>query len=126
MAGRRRERWLDPAHWASWKPFGWGERKPPNYSAITGAISENRDNLAYAWRILRYGVCDGCSLGTSGLSDWTLDQVHLCNVRLRLLRLNTAPEMDGAVLGDVRNLEGKKSTELHIKLYSAPERVAFG
>lgn len=25
------------------------------------------------------------------LHDWTLDEIHLCNVRLRLLRLNTMP-----------------------------------
>ncbi|HUB72172.1 MAG TPA: FdhF/YdeP family oxidoreductase [Acidimicrobiales bacterium] len=113
MRSRRREKWADPAHWASWKPFGIGEQKPNNYAAIADAIAENKGNLAYAWRILRHGVCDGCALGTTGMRDWTLDQVHLCNVRLRLLRLNTAPAMDGALLGDVARLQGKKSTELH-------------
>ena len=54
----------------------------------------NRDNLPYAWRVLTRGVCDGCALGTSGVRDWTLDGVHLCLVRLELLRLldRVAPE----------------------------------
>jgi molybdopterin-dependent oxidoreductase alpha subunit len=47
------------------------------------------------------------------MRDWTLDQVHLCNVRLRLLRLNTAPAFDPGLLADVSKLEGKRSTELH-------------
>jgi molybdopterin-dependent oxidoreductase alpha subunit len=109
----RREKLLDPAHWASLKPFGLGERKPGNYGAILKAISENRDSLGYAWRILAHGACDGCALGTSGMRDWTLDQVHLCNVRLRLLRLNTAPPLDTALLADTSRLRGKRATELH-------------
>jgi hypothetical protein len=24
------------------------------------------------------GVCDGCALGTTGLRDWTLEEIHLC------------------------------------------------
>jgi molybdopterin-dependent oxidoreductase alpha subunit len=104
---------VDPAHWVSLVPFGVGQQKPDNYGAIRTAIVENSDNLAYAWRILSHGVCDGCALGTSGMRDWTLDQVHLCNVRLRLLRLNTAPAFDPGLLADVSKLEGKRSTELH-------------
>lgn len=113
MEGPRREKFVDPAHWASLVPFGAGQQKPNNYEAILSAISENRDNLAYAWRILSHGTCDGCALGTSGVRDWTLDQVHLCNVRLRLLRLNTAPAFDPGLLSDLSRLEGKKNTELH-------------
>ena len=75
--------------------------KPDHYGSIVDAVAENRDNLAYAWRILNHGVCDGCALGTTGMADWTLDQVHLCNVRLRLLRLNTAPAMDAELLADL-------------------------
>ena len=51
---------------AGWKPFGLGEQKPHRYLAIAGAAWENRDNLAYAGRILEHGVCDGCSLGAKG------------------------------------------------------------
>jgi len=113
MAAPRREKLLSPAHWASLKPFGVREQKSDNYSAIVSALKENSDNLAYAWRILSQGVCDGCALGTSGMRDWTLREVHLCNVRLRLLRLNTAPAFDPAVLSDISALEGKRGTELH-------------
>jgi molybdopterin-dependent oxidoreductase alpha subunit len=104
-------RW-QPSLWASRKPFGIGEQRPNNYLEIWNAISENRHNLRYAWRILKQGVCDGCALGTTGLHDWTLDEVHLCNVRLRLLRLNTMPALDPPVLEDVSRLEGKRSAEL--------------
>lgn len=103
MAGIRR-RWT-PSLWASWKPFGIGEQRPNNYWEIARAIWENRDSLGYAWRILSQGVCDGCALGTSGLRDWTLDGIHLCNIRLRLLRLNTMPALDPALLADVGPLK---------------------
>jgi hypothetical protein len=46
---------------------------------------ENRDNLPYARQILKYGVCDGCTLSTRGLHDDTIEGVHLCLPRLRLL-----------------------------------------
>ncbi|BDB11091.1 hypothetical protein TthTMY_08300 [Thermus thermophilus] len=81
------KRGLAPELWASRIPFTHLE----NFYEVFRALWENRDNLPYAWRILRDGVCDGCALGTSGLEDWTLHGVHLCNVRLRLLRLNTLP-----------------------------------
>lgn len=104
-------RW-QPALWASKKPFGIGEKRPNNYAEIWSALKENRDELGYAWRILKHGVCDGCALGTAGMRDWTLDEVHLCNVRLRLLRLNTMPALDPRRLADVRALRSKTSAEL--------------
>ncbi len=58
------------------------------------------------------GVCDGCSLGTTGMKDWTLDGIHLCNVRLRLLRLNTMPPLNPAVLSNISHLRGKSNQEL--------------
>ena len=73
---------------------------------------ENRDQLPFAWRILSRGVCDGCALGTSGLSDWTLPGTHLCMVRLELMRLNTAPALVPDRLGDVAALAGCSSREL--------------
>ena len=103
---------LTPRLWASWKPFGIGEQRPNNYLEIARAAWENRGRLGYAWRILRHGVCDGCALGTRGLRDWTLDGVHLCNVRLRLLRLNTQPALDPAVLADASALAGCSSRDL--------------
>ena len=55
----------------------------------SSTVWENRDNLPYAWRILRKGVCDGCALGVAGFHDWTIDGVHLCTTRLNLLEVNT-------------------------------------
>ena len=78
-----------PSNWASLKPFGIGEQRPNNFMEVFRAGWENRDSAGYAWRILNEGVCDGCALGTKGMADWTIPGVHLCNVRLRLLRLNT-------------------------------------
>ncbi|MFG1956646.1 FdhF/YdeP family oxidoreductase [Nonomuraea sp. NPDC049028] len=103
---------LDPKNWAGLKPFGLGEQKPNNYLEIWKAVRENRGQRRYAWRILRDGACDGCALGTTGMRDWTMDEVHLCNIRLRLLRLNTMPPLDGGLLSDVSQLAGKSSAEL--------------
>ncbi len=97
----RRRKLIDPKNWASLKPFGIGEGRPNNYKELWRAAKENRGQLRYAWRILRRGTCDGCALGTKGLRDWTMPEVHLCNVRLRLLRLNTQPPIDPAILADV-------------------------
>lgn len=102
----------DPSLWASRKPFGIGEQHPNNFKEISRALWENRDEAGYAWRILSQGVCDGCALGVAGLHDWTMDGVHLCNIRLRLLRLNTMAALDPSFLSDVAALRGKKSAEL--------------
>ena len=75
-------------------PQGIGHQKPFHYGEMMRVAWENRAELPFAWRILRDGVCDGCALGTSGLHDWTIPGVHLCMVRLELLRLNTAPALD--------------------------------
>jgi molybdopterin-dependent oxidoreductase alpha subunit len=111
MLKKPKKTW-DPSIWASWKPFGIGEQYPNNYWEVLRAAWENRDKSAYAWDILNKGVCDGCSLGTTGMKDWTLDGLHLCNVRLRLLRLNTMSALDPKVLADVSQLKGKKGAEL--------------
>ena len=102
----------NPEIWASWKPFGIGEQYPNNYWELIRATIENLDQLPYAWEILNKGVCDGCSLGTTGMKDWTLDGFHLCNVRLRLLRLNTMPAFNPEILADVSQLQKKSSAEL--------------
>jgi molybdopterin-dependent oxidoreductase alpha subunit len=76
---------------------------------------ENRDNLGYAWKVLNHGVCDGCSLGPRGLRDDTLDGVHLCLSRLRLLRLNTMPAARMEAFADVarlRRLNGRQLRDL--------------
>ena len=92
--------------------FGIGRQKPHHYLEMAKVAWENRDQLPFAWRILKDGVCDGCALGTSGLSDWTLEGVHLCMVRLELMRLNTAPAMDPSSLADVASLATRSSREL--------------
>src|SRR5262245_57586340 len=92
--------------------FGLGQQKPHHYLEMARVAWENRDELPFAWRILRDGVCDGCALGTSGLSDWTVPGTHLCMVRLELMRLNTAPALDPRILSDVDSLGSKSSAEL--------------
>jgi molybdopterin-dependent oxidoreductase alpha subunit len=109
---RKPKRRPTPSNWASFKPLGIGEQRPNNYGEVFRAAWENRDRAAYAWRILNQGVCDGCALGTSGLRDWTIDGVHICNVRLRLLRLNTMPALDPALLADASALERLSGAEL--------------
>ena len=83
-----------------------------NFAEVFRATWENRDRLGYAWRILNEGVCDGCALGTDGLKDWTVDGVHLCNVRLRLLRLNTLGELEASRLADVAALRTLRTRDL--------------
>lgn len=96
----------------SWVPFGLHQQHPNNYKDIFDAVWENRDSLGYAWRILRDGCCDGCSLGTTGMRDWTMKDVHLCWVRLQLLRLNTMPAMNWRLLEGVAPLRGLKGKAL--------------
>lgn len=98
--------------WHSLVPFGLGETKPHHFREMLRILWENRDNLPYAWRVLTRGVCDGCALGTTGLKDWTIDGTHLCLVRLNLLRLNTAPALDPAVLADAGALAALDSRAL--------------
>lgn len=114
----RPPRVLDPVRPPArgWRPSLWASPVPlrqwHNVSEVWRALVDNRDNLDYAWRILTHGVCDGCALGSRGLRDWTMENVHLCSVRLRLLRLNTMPALDPGILGDVEPLARKPSREL--------------
>lgn len=101
--------------WVGLKPYGVGEQRANAYLEMAKVAWRNRDNLPYAWRILRHGVCDGCALGVAGFHDWTIKGVHLCMTRLDLLRLNTMGPLDPAVLGDVaalRRLDGRELREL--------------
>ncbi|GAA0982606.1 FdhF/YdeP family oxidoreductase [Acrocarpospora macrocephala] len=98
---------MDRKNWASWKPFGIGERKPNNYLELWKAFRSVKGNRRYAWRILTRGTCDGCALGTKGMRDWTMDEIHLCNIRLRLLQLNTMPALDVGLLKDVSALPAR-------------------
>jgi molybdopterin-dependent oxidoreductase alpha subunit len=101
-----------PRLWASFLPRDPRKKKPNHYLEMARVAWQNRDQLPFAWRILTDGVCDGCALGTTGLRDWTLPDVHLCMVRLELMRLNTAPALDPGRLADVSRLEGLSSKQL--------------
>jgi molybdopterin-dependent oxidoreductase alpha subunit len=68
--------------------------------------------LPFAWRILTQGVCDGCALGTAGVRDFTMDGVHLCMVRLDLMRLNTMPALEVKRLDDAAKLTRMSAAEL--------------
>lgn len=101
-----------PSLWASKVPLGLGKIKPHHIRDMLKVAYENKDNLAYAYRILTQGVCDGCALGVSGLKDQTLTGPHLCTTRLNVLRLNTMPAMDPEWLKDIERLRKMDSTEL--------------
>ncbi|PYT07139.1 MAG: formate dehydrogenase [Acidobacteria bacterium] len=84
----------DSKTWVSLMPNGIGQVKPNHYAEILKTIWRNRNELPFALRILTKGVCDGCALGTTGIHDFTMDGVHLCMIRLDLMRLNTMPALD--------------------------------
>ena len=93
-------------------PNGIGQVKPNHYAEIAKTIWRNKSELPFAWRILTRGVCDGCALGTTGLHDFTMDGVHLCLVRLDLLRLNTMPALDVSLLEDASKLARMPASQL--------------
>ncbi len=100
------------SNWVSLVPNGIGHVKPNHYLDMAKIVWRNRDQLPFAWRILTKGVCDGCALGTAGVHDFTMDGVHLCMVRLELMRLNTAPALDVKLLADAEDLSRKSASEL--------------
>jgi molybdopterin-dependent oxidoreductase alpha subunit len=102
----------DRTQWVSLVPNGIGQVKPNHYLEMAKAVWRNRGELPFAWRILTRGVCDGCALGTSGMRDYTMDGVHLCMVRLDLLRLNTMPALDVERLADAGALSRLTSAEM--------------
>lgn len=111
-SGGLRRKLPTPSNWASPIPTGLGSTKPHHLREMARVAWQNRDELPYAWRILRDGCCDGCSLGTTGMRDWTMDEIHLCMVRLEMLRLNTMPAADPDLLRDPAALRRKTSAEL--------------
>src|SRR5437899_9381056 len=93
-------------------PNGLGEIKPHHYLELVKTAWSNKDQARFAWRILADGVCDGCALGTTGLRDFTMSGVHLCTVRLNLLRLNTMGPLDASRLASVDGLRRLDSRQL--------------
>lgn len=93
-------------------PYGLNQQHPNAYKDILDTVWENRDQLSYAWRILNDGCCDGCALGTTGMHDWTMKGIHLCALRLKLLRLNTMPAIDWHLLEDAAALRKTRTRHL--------------
>src|SRR6188768_1622000 len=95
-------------------PFGLLSRnKPRHYREMLRVLWENRGRWGYALRILKHGVCDGCSLGPRGLRDDVIPGVHLCLTRLKLLRLNTMGPIPDLVLSDIHSLRALGNDGLH-------------
>jgi molybdopterin-dependent oxidoreductase alpha subunit len=101
-----------PRDWVSLSPNGIGHQKPNHYKEMVKVAWGVKGNARKAWSILSKGVCDGCALGVAGFHDWTLEGVHLCTTRLRLLELNCAEPFDHSVLSDVSWLRNLPSTDL--------------
>ena len=101
-----------PRDWVRLSPNGIGHQKPNHYKEMVKVAWKVKGNGRKAWKILSEGVCDGCALGVAGFHDWTLDGVHLCTTRLRLLEVNCAEPFDHTVLGDVSWLRNLSSTDL--------------
>ncbi|HEV8115655.1 MAG TPA: molybdopterin-dependent oxidoreductase, partial [Acidimicrobiales bacterium] len=93
-------------------PNGIGSQKPNHALDLLRTVWENRRHPLYAWRVLSRGSCDGCALGVTGFRDWTIEGVHLCTTRLKLLSLNTADAMDHRALRDVDVLRSRSGAEL--------------
>jgi molybdopterin-dependent oxidoreductase alpha subunit len=103
---------VHPELWVGLRPNGVGEQKPNHYGDMARIAWQNRRNPGYAVKLLRHGVCDGCALGVAGLHDWTIDGVHLCTTRLRLLEVNGAAPMDHGRLADADALRRLSGAEL--------------
>jgi molybdopterin-dependent oxidoreductase alpha subunit len=101
-----------PSLWAGWRPNGVGQQKPNHYGEMVRVAWDNRAHLRYAYDVLTKGACDGCALGVAGLHDWTIDGIHLCTTRLKLLELNTADPIDSTLLEDVGPLRDRKEDQL--------------
>jgi molybdopterin-dependent oxidoreductase alpha subunit len=101
-----------PSLWAGWRPNGVGAQKPNHYGEMLRVVKDNRAHPKYAWDVLTKGACDGCALGVAGLHDWTIDGVHLCTTRLRLLEVNTADAIDPLLLEDVSPLADRTGAQL--------------
>ncbi|HWH77012.1 MAG TPA: hypothetical protein VNT76_06550, partial [Candidatus Binatus sp.] len=75
-----------------------GRLKPQHYRELLGALWDSKSEIPYAWNVLKHGVCDGCSLGSSGLRDDVIGGFHLCMTRLERVSLNTMGALDVARL----------------------------
>jgi molybdopterin-dependent oxidoreductase alpha subunit len=123
----RSSRRLHPELWVGLRPYGIGEQKPNHYREMLEVALDNLAHPKAALDVLRKGVCDGCALGVAGFHDWTIDGVHLCTTRLRLLELNTADALDPAVLADAEVLRARSGAQLrHLGRLAHPMRRRRG
>jgi hypothetical protein len=91
-----------------------GRPSPDTSARCWESFWENRkQQLPFAWRILKHGVCDGCSLGPYGLRDNVLKGTHLCMTRLKLLRLNTMDALPDGRWSDIAQLRWMTNEQLH-------------
>ncbi len=102
----------DRSKWVGLSPNGLGQQKPNHFGEMLKTVVENRKDLPYAFRILNNGTCDGCALGTYGMRDWTIQGIHLCSVRLNLLKLNTMGPLDISQLKSIKKLRSMSAKEL--------------
>lgn len=94
-------------------PFGIAVRnKPRYYLDYWKSMWQNRRNLPFARKILKRGLCDGCSLGPAGTRDDVAEGTHLCSLRLRELKYHTMDGIGTEMLGDVRPLQDAGPDEL--------------
>jgi anaerobic selenocysteine-containing dehydrogenase len=101
-------------------PFGIAiPRKPRYYLSWWKSLWENRKNLPFARKVLKHGLCDGCSLGPAGDRDDVAEGSHLCSLRLKELKYHTADGIPSEELGDVRPLQDAAEEEL-LKLGRIP------
>jgi len=99
--------------WRRIVPFGMAvPGKPRHFREMARIAWENRDNAGYAMRILKHGVCDGCSLGPRGLKDDVMRGTHLCLTRLNLLRLNTMGALAEGAWKDAAALRSMHNDDL--------------
>ena len=125
MSLREQLRGWNPSLWAGWRPNGIGEQKPNHYGDMLRVAWDNRAHPKYALDVLTKGACDGCALGVAGLHDWTIDGIHLCTTRLRLLELNTADPLDPVLLGRRRHAHrSKRCAAAHPRPPRAPDAPA--
>lgn len=104
---------MTSARWRRYVPLGVAvPGKPRHYREMLRIAWDNKDSGAYAMRILRHGVCDGCSLGPRGLKDDVLKGTHLCLTRLNLLRLNTMGPMREEDWSDASRLRAMHNDDL--------------